>query len=156
MKGEVLNILLIEDNPDHAELVMRSFQEHRVANSIHHVTHGEEALQYLFRQGNYADPATSPRPHIILLDLRLPRIDGLEILKTIRAAPEIRNIPIVVLTTSQAEQDVARAYSGHVNSYLVKPVDFESFTRMMEDLGFYWLAWNHYPWSEASSRANEV
>src|SRR5699024_7396128 len=74
MKGEILNILLVEDNPDHAELVMRSFQEHRVANRIHHVTHGEEALEYLFRQGAYADPETSPRPHVILLDLRLPRI----------------------------------------------------------------------------------
>ncbi|QBQ53172.1 response regulator [Nitrosococcus wardiae] len=153
MKGEVLNILLIEDNADHAELVMRSFQEHRIANRIYHVSHGEEALQYLFRQGNYTDTKTSPRPHVILLDLRLPRIDGLEILGTIRSTPEITNIPIVVLTTSQAEQDVARAYSEHVNSYLVKPVDFDSFNRMMEDLGFYWLAWNHYPWSETSSLA---
>lgn len=152
MKGEVLNILLIEDNADHAELVIRSFQEHRIANRIYHVSHGEEALQYLFRQGNYTDPKASPRPHVILLDLRLPRIDGLEILETIRSTPEITNIPIVVLTTSQAEQDVARAYSEHVNSYLVKPVDFDSFNRMMEDLGFYWLAWNHYPWSETSSK----
>jgi CheY-like chemotaxis protein len=151
MKGEFLNILLIEDNPDHAELVMRSFQDHRIANRIHHVTHGEEALQYLFRQGNYSNPQMSPRPHVILLDLRLPRIDGLEILETIRSSPEIMNIPIVVLTTSQAEQDVAKAYSEHVNSYLVKPVDFDSFNRMMEDLGFYWLAWNHYPWSDISS-----
>jgi CheY-like chemotaxis protein len=151
MKGEFLNILLIEDNQDHAELVMRSFQEHRIANRIHHVTHGEEALQYLFRQDSYSDPKTSPRPHVILLDLRLPRIDGLEILETIRSSPEIMNIPIVVLTTSQAEHDVAKAYSEHVNSYLVKPVDFDSFTRMMEDLGFYWLAWNHYPWSDISS-----
>jgi CheY-like chemotaxis protein len=130
---------------------MRSFQDHRIANRIHHVTHGEEALQYLFRQGNYSNPQMSPRPHVILLDLRLPRIDGLEILETIRSSPEIMNIPIVVLTTSQAEQDVAKAYSEHVNSYLVKPVDFDSFNRMMEDLGFYWLAWNHYPWSDISS-----
>jgi CheY-like chemotaxis protein len=151
MKGEFLNILLIEDNQDHAELVMRSFEDHRIANRIHHVTHGEEALHYLFRQGSYSDPKTSPRPHVILLDLRLPRIDGLEILETIRSSPEIMNIPIVVLTTSQAEQDVAKAYSEHVNSYLVKPVDFDSFNRMMEDLGFYWLAWNHYPWSDTSS-----
>ncbi|ADJ27639.1 response regulator [Nitrosococcus watsonii] len=148
MKGEILNILLVEDNPDHAELVMRSFQAHRVANCIHHVIHGEEALQYLFRQDIYSDPRASPRPHVILLDLRLPRIDGLEILEIIRSSPEIKNIPVVVLTTSKAEQDVAKAYSKHINSYLVKPVDFEGFNRMMEDLGFYWLAWNHYPWSE--------
>lgn len=154
MKGEALNILLVEDNVDHAELVMRSFEEHRVANQIYHITNGEEALEYLFRQGAYTDPSRSPRPHVILLDLRLPRIDGLEILEVIRSSPEIANIPVVVLTTSQAEQDVARAYSEHVNSYLVKPVDFNNFTRMMEDLGFYWLAWNHYPWSEAPSQPN--
>lgn len=153
MKGEILNILLVEDNPDHAELVMRSFQEHRVANRIHHVTHGEEALEYLFRQGAYVDPETSPRPHVILLDLRLPRIDGLEILETIRSSSGISNIPVVVLTTSQAEQDVASAYSEHVNSYLVKPVDFDSFTHMMKDLGFYWLAWNHYPYSDTSHQS---
>lgn len=148
-----MNILLVEDNIDHAELVIRSFQEHRVANRIHHVSNGEEALEYLFRQGAYADPDKSLRPHVILLDLRLPRIDGLKILETVRSSPAIKNIPIVVLTSSQAEQDVARAYSGHVNSYLVKPVDFNSFTQMMEDLGFYWLAWNHYPLSDASSTA---
>lgn len=148
-----MNILLVEDNPDHAELVMRSFQEHRIANRIHHVSHGEEALEYLFQQGTYTDPNKSPRPHVILLDLRLPRIDGLKVLETIRSSPKIKNIPIVVLTTSQAEQDVARAYSKHVNSYLVKPVDFNIFTQMMEDLGLYWLTWNHYPWSDAPSIA---
>ncbi len=149
-----MNILLVEDNLDHAELVIRSFQEHRIANQIHHVSNGEEALEYLFRQGAYADPNKSPRPHVILLDLRLPRIDGLEILETIKSSPEIKNIPIVVLTTSQAEQDVAKAYSEHVNSYLVKPVDFNSFTHMMEDLGFYWLAWNHYPWSDTPANVS--
>ncbi|MDV3242114.1 MAG: response regulator [Methylocaldum sp.] len=148
MKGEVLNILLVEDNPDHAELVIRCFQEHRVANRIYHVSQGAEALDYLLRQGAYADPQTSPRPHVVLLDLNLPRINGIEVLGRIRASPSIANLPVVILTTSRAEQDIARAYGQHANSYFVKPVDFENFTRMMEDLGFYWLAWNHYPWSD--------
>jgi CheY-like chemotaxis protein len=151
MRNETLNILLIEDNLDHAELIMRSFQEHRITNRLYHMTNGEEALEYLFREGIYKDPALSPHPHLILLDLRLPRIDGLEVLGTIRSSPQIAHIPIVVLTTSQTEQDVARAYHKHVNSYLVKPVNFDNFTRMMEDLGFYWLTWNHYPWPEANS-----
>lgn len=150
MKGEVLNILLVEDDPDHAELVIRCFQDHRVANRISHVSQGTDALDYLFRKGAYADPRTSPRPHVVLLDLNLPRIDGLEVLRRIRASPSIATLPVVILTTSRAEQDVARAYGQHANSYLVKPVDFENFTRMMEDLGFYWLAWNHYPWSDRS------
>jgi CheY-like chemotaxis protein len=150
MNGEVLNILLVEDNPDHAELVIRCFQEHRIANRIHHVSQGTEALEYLLRQGAYADPQTSPRPHVVLLDLNLPRIGGLEVLGRIRESPNIATLPVVILTTSSAEQDVAKAYGGHANSYLVKPVDFDNFTRMMKDLGFYWLAWNHYPWSERS------
>jgi CheY-like chemotaxis protein len=150
MKGKVLNILLVEDDPDHAELVIRCFQDHRVANRISHVSQGTDALDYLFRKGAYADPRTSPRPHVVLLDLNLPRIDGLEVLRRIRASPSIATLPVVILTTSRAEQDVARAYGQHANSYLVKPVDFENFTRMMEDLGFYWLAWNHYPWSDRS------
>lgn len=144
--GEAIVILLIEDNPAHAELITRNFDAHRIANRLYHVADGEAALNYLFRSGAYADPARSPRPHLILLDLRLPKVDGLEVLKAIKAAPELRAIPVVVLTTSGGEQDVMRAYQQHVNSYLVKPVDFDQFTQLMEGLGFYWLAWNYYPW----------
>lgn len=147
MQGEPLNILLVEDNPDHAELIRRSFADHRVVNDIYHVVDGEAALDYLFRRGVYSDPSTSPKPHVILLDLRLPKVDGLEVLKNIRQSPDLRTVPVVVLTTSQADQDVARAYGEYANSYLVKPVDFAGFSKMMEDLGFYWLGWNHYPWS---------
>jgi CheY-like chemotaxis protein len=145
--GESLVILLIEDNPAHAELIRRNFEAYRIANRLIHVTDGEAALDYLFRRGAYADPAQSPRPHLILLDLRLPRIDGLEVLKTIKASQELGTIPVVILTTSEAEQDVAYAYQHYANSYLVKPVDFTEFTALMEELGFYWLAWNYYPWS---------
>lgn len=147
IKGEPLYILLVEDNPAHAELVIRSFESQRVVNRIFHVKDGEEALDYLFHRGHYQDPATSPRPNVILLDLRLPKVDGLEVLREIKSSEGLKRIPVVVLTTSQAEIDASRAYDYHANSYLVKPLDFEHFTRLMEELGFYWLGWNYNPWS---------
>lgn len=143
--GEILRILLVEDNPAHAELVRRNLQGHPILNHIFHVSNGEVALDYLFRRGAYIDPAQSPRPHLILLDLRLPRIDGLEVLKEIKTTDELKRIPVVILTTSAAEQDVNNAYDRYANSYLVKPVSAENFTRLMNDLGFYWLEWNHHP-----------
>jgi CheY-like chemotaxis protein len=143
---ETAVILLIEDNPAHAELIMRNFETHRVANRLYHVADGEAALEYVFRRGRYADPGQSPRPHLILLDLRLPKLDGLEVLKALKTLPELQTIPVVILTTSEVKQDAMRAYQHHVNSYLVKPVDFDKFTALMETLGFYWLAWNYYPW----------
>ena len=145
MNGEPLNILLVEDNPDHAELVMRSFRDHHVANKIHHVTDGEMALNFLFRRGDYLEPDKSPRPHVILLDLRLPKVDGLEVLKEIKGTNDLSKIPVVILTTSENERDLDRAYDEHVNSYLVKPVGFENFNKLMTELGFYWLGWNRDP-----------
>jgi CheY-like chemotaxis protein len=143
-----LTILLVEDNLPHAELVMRSLELHQIANRVYHVTDGEAALAYLFRQGMYADPLTSPRPHVVLLDLRLPRLSGLEVLREIRASSDLHTMPVVILTTSTAEQDVTRAYAQHANSYLVKPGDFAQFSQLMHDLGFYWLGWNYSPaWS---------
>ncbi len=147
MHGQPLIILLVEDNPSHTELVMHSFRKHRFANRIHHVSDGEAALDYLLRQGDYADPEKSPRPHLILLDLRIPRIDGLEVLREIKTNDKLRRIPVVVLTTSEADADVARAYEHRANSYLLKPVDFEKFTQLMNELGFYWLGWNRQPWA---------
>ncbi len=140
-------ILLVEDNPAHAELVKRSFEGHRIENRIVHISDGESALAYLFRRGEFADPETSPRPHVVLLDLRLPRVDGLEILKEIRTSEELEKLPVVILTTSEAEIDAARAYEYHANSFVVKPLDFERFAKLMDDLGFYWLKWNYYPWT---------
>jgi CheY-like chemotaxis protein len=145
MSGEPVLVMLVEDNVDHAELVMRTLAEHRVPNRILHFMDGQSALDYLFHTGAYADTAAKPLPHIILLDLRLPRVDGLEVLRRIKDAVELKHIPVVVLTTSEAERDVARAYDHHVNSYLVKPVGFEEFSELMEDLGFYWLGWNTRP-----------
>ncbi len=138
-------ILLVEDNPSHAELVVRSFEEYHIVNDLYHVPDGEAALNYLYQREEFADPETSPRPDVILLDLRLPKIDGLEVLETVKSSDELKAIPVVVLTTSNAERDVARAYDHHVNSYLVKPLEFPEFAEMMRDLGLYWLCWNLNP-----------
>ncbi len=145
MIGEPILVMLVEDNIDHAELVIRTMEEHRIANRVRHFLDGQSALDYLLRRGEFAEPAKSPRPHVILLDLRLPRVDGIEVLKAIKESDELKTIPVVVLTTSEAEKDVARAYYNHANSYLVKPVGFEEFKKMMDDLGFYWLGWNTNP-----------
>lgn len=150
--GEPLVILLVEDNPDHAELVMRSFKNHRMANMLYHVTDGEEALDYLFRRGAYADPEKSPGPHVILLDLRLPRMDGLEVLREIKSSDKLAKIPVVILSTSGTEQDTAKAYEYSANSYVLKPLDFQAFAQLMDELGFYWLAWNHFPWRDGPER----
>jgi len=141
-----LTILLVEDEIPHAELVKRGLEAHQIANRIYHVADGEAALDYLFRQGVYADPVTSPRPHVVLLDLRLPRLSGLEVLREIRASSDnnLHTVPVVVLTSSAVTQDITSAYEQHVNSYLVKPVDFAQFMQLIHDLGFYWLGWNYY------------
>jgi CheY-like chemotaxis protein len=146
INGEPLIILLIEDNPGHADLVKRTLKNHRIVNKIFYVPDGEQALDYLYHRGKYADPNACPRPHVILLDLRLPKIDGQEVLETIKEDKSLKSVPVVILTTSKAEQDVSKAYSNHANSYLVKPVDFAKFSQMMSDLGFYWLSWNRNPW----------
>ncbi|MFC1492117.1 response regulator [Nitrospinota bacterium] len=145
-------ILLVEENPDDAKLVIRSFKKQRVANMVHHVTGGGEALDYLFRQGAYADPEKSPRPHMILLDLRLPRMDGLEVLKVIKSSDELASIPVVVLSTSASERDATQAYEDSENSYVVKPLDSQTFTQLMDGLGYYWLAWNFVPWRNGPER----
>ena len=141
-----LTVLHVEDNPDHANLVARSLRQHPVANVVHLVEDGQAALDYLLRRGDYRDPRKSPRPHLVLLDLRLPKIDGLDVLRTIKSTDDLLETPVVVLTSSDTEKDIAQSYEYHANSYLVKPVDFESFTEMMQCLGFYWLAWNRCPW----------
>ena len=142
MKGEPIVILLAEDDPAHAEIVRRNLESYRIANRLEHVADGQKALDYLYHRNAYSDPASSPRPGLILLDLRMPRVDGLEVLKTIKNDPTLARIPVVVLTTSAAETDIARAYDCHANSYLVKPLDFNDFSGLLEVCGFYWLMWN--------------
>ncbi len=135
----MVNVLLVEDNLAHAQLVIRGLENHPVENTIHHVRDGEAALNYL---SNLRQDA---HPDVVLLDLRLPRIDGLTVLETIKADSELNDIPVVILTSSSAERDVVRAYDQHVNSYLVKPLEFDAFTNLMHDLGDYWLHWNTRP-----------
>lgn len=145
MNGESPVVLLVEDEPAHAEIVRRNFADFHPASRLMHVGDGQAALDYLYRRADYHDPARSPRPALILLDLRLPRVDGLEVLKTIKTDPGLRRIPVVILTTSAAETDRVRAYDSHANSYLVKPVDFPRFVALLETLGCYWLTWNENP-----------
>lgn len=149
MQGEPIIILLVEDDPAHAEIVRRNFEKSRIANRLIHVSDGQAAFDYLYNRGAFSDPLQAPRPGLILLDLRLPKVDGLEVLKTIKADPDLMQIPVVILTTSAAESDVARAFDSHANSYLVKPVNFAQFVELMEVLGYYWLVWNHNPKTEA-------
>ncbi len=145
MNGEPVVILLVEDDPAHAEIVIRNLKSFRVANCLIHVDDGQKALDYLYRRGDFAEPMSSPRPGLILLDLRLPKVDGLEVLETVKCDPDLCQIPVVVLTTSAAEADLVRAYKNHANSYLVKPVAFQDFVEMMKVIGYYWLAWNENP-----------
>jgi CheY-like chemotaxis protein len=146
LDGEPIVVLLVEDDPAHAEIVRRNFETFRVANRLIHLPDGQAALDYLFRRGQFAEPGGAPTPGLILLDLRLPRVDGLEVLKMIKTDPKLSSIPVVILTTSTAESDMIRAYDHHANSYLVKPVDFEQFACLLETLGYYWLAWNRHPY----------
>lgn len=145
MTGEPVLVMLIEDNIDHAELVVRTLEEHLISNKVRHFLDGQTALDYLFRQGEFSESIETQRPHVILLDLRLPRVDGIDVLKAIKEDADLKSIPVVVLTTSEAEKDVAKAYYNHANSYLVKPVGFEDFKKLMDNLGFYWLGWNVNP-----------
>lgn len=146
MKGEPVTILLVEDDPAHAEIVRRNFDDFHLVNRMVHVSDGQAALDYLYQREGFADAAQCPAPGLVLLDLRLPKVDGLEVLKIIKADPGLQHIPVVILTTSEAESDMAKAYSHHVNSYLVKPVEFDRFVALMRSLGYYWLAWNKYPY----------
>ena len=146
MKGSPIVILLVEDDLAHAEIVRRNFEGFRIANRLIHVTDGQAALDYLGREGEYIDPESSPEPNLILLDLRLPKVDGLEVLNSVKSDSKTSHIPVVILTTSAAESDMVKAYNLHANSYLVKPVEFPQFLSLMEALGYYWLAWNDYPY----------
>lgn len=137
-------ILLVEDEPAHAEIVRRNFESIGIANMLQYVSDGEAALDYLFRKNAFSDPASSPRPGLILLDLRLPKVDGLQVLKTIKADPDVNNIPVVILSTSSSEADIAMAYSNNANSYLVKPADFRQFSELLETLVRYWMVWNRH------------
>jgi two-component system, response regulator len=138
-------ILLVEDNPDDEALAKRALEKNRIANEVIVVRDGAEALDFLFAQGTYADRDSSLRPQLILLDLKLPKVDGIEVLRRIRSDERTRLIPVVVLTTSDEERDRIQSYTHHANSFVRKPVDFTEFTEAIRQIGSYWLVLNEPP-----------
>jgi len=141
---EQVEILLVEDNPEDAEMTMRALRKRNLANHVHWVKDGEEALDYLFASGPYAGRDTSHPPKLVLLDIKMPKVDGIEVLRRIKAS-ELRTIPVVVMTSSNEERDVVESYRLGVNSYIVKPVQFESFHETVTNIGLYWLITNRVP-----------
>jgi two-component system response regulator len=135
-------ILLIEDNPNDAELTIRALRKNHFSNSIVHVRDGVEAIEYLFGTGAYAGRNTGGTPKLILLDIKMPKVDGFEVLQKIKDSELTRKIPVVMLTSSKEDPDIARCYGLGVNSYIVKPVDFDVFHKAVSELGFYWLLLN--------------
>jgi CheY-like chemotaxis protein len=136
-----VEILLVEDSPLDAELTMRGLRTEKLANNIVWLKDGQQAIDYLFRQGEYAARASST-PRLVLLDLKMPRVDGLEVLRAIKSNDATKRIPVVIMTSSQEETDIARSYDLGVNSYVVKPIEFESLAAIARNAGFYWLAIN--------------
>jgi CheY-like chemotaxis protein len=137
-----IDILLVEDNPNDAELTQHALKKNKLTNRIHLVRDGEEALEYIFATGRYAARNLADRPKLILLDLKLPKVDGLEVLRRIKADAATRTIPVVLLTSSREDRDIVDGYQLGVNSYIVKPVDFDQFTTAVRELGMYWLLLN--------------
>ena len=140
-----VEILLVEDNPNDVELTLHALKKNNIVNRIEIVRDGAEALDYLFATGVYAERDINHHPKVILLDLKLPKIDGLEVLKRIKSDPRTQPIPVVVLTSSREESDVVESYHLGVNSYIRKPVDFEQFTEAVRTIGMYWLLLNEPP-----------
>jgi len=140
-----VEILLVEDNPSDVEMTLRALKKHNLANSVHVVRDGAEALDFLFAHGAYSGRKVETGPKVALLDLKLPKVDGLEVLRAIKNDERTRGIPVVVLTSSQEEKDVVKSYQLGVNSYIVKPVGFESFVEAVSELGLYWLLLNKPP-----------
>ena len=142
---DIVEILLVEDNPDDLELTLSTFREHHLVNRIQVARDGAEALEFLFCTGDFAgrDPHSGPR--LVLLDLKLPKVDGQEVLRQVKTDPRTRAIPVVVLTSSREERDLLESYQLGVNSYLVKPVGFENFSEAVQRLGHYWLLLNKTP-----------
>lgn len=140
-----VEILLVEDNPNDVKLALRAFKTHNLANNVFVVRDGAEALEYIFCTDRYAERKGQDNPRVILLDLKLPLVDGIEVLRRIKADPATHAVPVVVMTTSKEEPDIAECYRLGVNSYIVKPVDFDQFTDAVRQLGHYWLLLNQPP-----------
>jgi two-component system response regulator len=140
-----VEILLVEDNPNDVKLAMHAFKTHNIANHVHVVRDGPEALEFIFCTDRYADRKIENGPKLILLDLKLPLVDGIEVLRRAKADPRTSSIPVVVMTSSREDRDIVESYKLGVNSYIVKPVDFGQFTDTVKQLGYYWLLLNQAP-----------
>ena len=140
-----VEILLVEDNPNDVELALRALKKHNLTNNVHVVKNGAEALEYIFGTGAYAGRDVNNKPKVVLLDLKLPKVDGLEVLRRIKADERTKVIPVVVLTSSTEERDIIESYQLGVNSYIVKPIDFDKFIDAVSELGLYWLLLNQPP-----------
>ena len=146
MNTNKVEILLVEDNPTDVELTLRTLKKHNLANHVEVVRDGAEALDFIFATGAYKDRKIDKKPKVILLDLKLPKVDGLEVLRKIKSEERTKDIPVVVLTSSREEQDRVKSYRLGVNSYIVKPVDFNQFTKAVSELGLYWVLLNEPPY----------
>ncbi len=144
-----VNILLVEDNPDHSELTLKALRDGNQLNEIFWVKDGEEALDFLYRRGRYADPTAAPRPDLILLDIRLPKVDGHEVLRRIKTDETLRAIPVVMLTTSEREDEICQSYQAGANSFVSKPVRFADLVEKVRSLKLYWILTNLLPAPES-------
>jgi CheY-like chemotaxis protein len=142
MNSAEVEILIVEDNARDLEMTMRALSKHHLGNRVVAVRDGAEALDFLFARGAHADRQINDGPHVIFLDMKLPKVDGIEVLREIKADPRTQSIPVVMITSSAQERDMAESYRLGVNSYVVKPIDFDAFVKTIADLGFYWLAVN--------------
>lgn len=140
-----IEVLLVEDSPRDAELTLRALKKRKLANAIVHLKDGQAALDFLFCEGPYAGRDVHDRPKVVLLDLKLPKVDGIDVLRRLRADARLKTIPVVMLTSSREESDVIESYNLGVNSYIVKPVEFDNFSEAITNIGFYWLLLNQPP-----------
>ena len=143
--GKQVDILYVEDDPNDAELALRALKKNNLANNLVHVQDGEAALDFLLARGEYRDRIQDGNPKVILLDLNLPKVSGLEVLKAVRADAGLRFIPVIIMTSSREEKDLIASYELGVNSYIVKPMDFEKFVQAVREIGLYWLLLNEHP-----------
>jgi two-component system response regulator len=153
MTTRQVEILLVEDNPDDVELTLHALRKENLANNIHVARDGEEALEFLFCNGIHADRSFENPPRLVLLDLKLPKVDGMEVLKRLKADPRTKAIPVVILTSSKEERDLINGYGLGANSYIQKPVDFEQFRDTIKNVGLYWLVINQLPVANSMAQA---
>ena len=144
-EGELVTILLVEDNLDDITITKKALKEAKILNKLYVVRDGQEALDYLRHQGSYQDPATNPKPGLILLDINLPKLNGVEVLAQVKKDPEFKKIPIVMLTVSKRDEDIAKSYENGCNSFIQKPVEFERFVTIVKEIGLYWGLLNISP-----------